>query len=75
MQWCSIVGVYSVTEHETQIRTLYDYKCTRINNTLTGRPAEMRRGQKQEEKEAATVTTSPIKWKEINLSASQIGEP
>ena len=51
------------------------YKCTRKKNTLTGRPAEMRRGQKQEEKEAATVTTSPIKWKEINLSASEIGEP
>ena len=39
------------------------YKRTRKNNTLTGRPAENRCGQKQEEKEAATVTTSPIKWK------------
>ena len=36
------------------------YKCTRKKTTFTGRPAEVRRAQKQEETEAATVTTSPI---------------
>ena len=37
-----------------------NYDRTRIKKTLTGTPAEMRRGQKQEEKETAIVTTSPI---------------